>query len=137
MLEKDPLDYCRNITLIGDDIFNWECEIIGPDNSPYAGGKFILKLEFPTQYPFKAPKLKFSTKVYHPSVQTETGDVCGDVLGNWGPTLNAKHCLQVVYSMLQSPESDHPLEESIAQMLRDNPKEFAKTAKKFTKDYAK
>jgi ubiquitin-protein ligase len=39
--------------------------------------------------------------------------------------------------MLQSPESDHPLEESIAQMLRDNPKEFAKTAKKFTKDYAK
>ena len=137
MLEKDPLDYCRNITLVGDDIFNWECEVIGPDNSPYAGGKFILMLEFPTQYPFKAPKLKFATKVYHPSVQTETGEVCGDVLGNWGPTLNAKHCLQVVYSMMQSPESDHPLEESVAQLLRDNPKEFAKMAKKYTKDYAK
>ena len=137
MLEKDPLDYCKEITLVGDDIFNWECEIIGPDNSPYAGGKFILKLEFPTQYPFKAPKLKFATKVYHPSVTTETGDVCVDVLGNWGPTLNAKHCLQVVYSMLQSPESDHPLEESVAQLLRDNPKEFAKMAKKYTKDYAK
>ncbi|KAL3908867.1 MAG: hypothetical protein SGARI_002871 [Bacillariaceae sp.] len=86
---------------------------------------------------FKAPKLKFATKVYHPSVQTESGDVCVDVLGNWGPTLNAKHCLQVVYSMLQSPQSDHPLEESVAQQLRDHPKEFAKTAKKYTKDYAK
>jgi ubiquitin-conjugating enzyme E2 D/E len=137
MMEKEPLDYCRNITLTGDDIFSWECEIIGPEDSPYAGGIFLLKLEFPAQYPFKAPKLKFLTKVYHPSVQLETGDICVDVVGSWGPTLNAKHCLQVVYSMLQSPEADHPLEESVAQQLREKPKEFEKTAKKYTKEYAK
>jgi ubiquitin-protein ligase len=101
------------------------------------GGTFILKLDFPTQYPFKPPKLKFLTKVYHPSVQLESGDVCQDVVGQWGPTLNAKHCLSVIYSMLQSPESDHPLEEDIAQQLREKPKEFDKTAKKYTKDYAK
>ena len=108
-----------------------------PADSPYAGGLFVLKLEFPAQYPFKPPKLKFLTKVYHPSVQLESGDVCQDVVGQWGPTLNAKHCLSVIYSMLQSPESDHPLEEDIAQQLRDKPKEFEKTAKKYTKDYAK
>jgi ubiquitin-protein ligase len=43
----------------------------------------------------------------------------------------------VVYSMLQSPESDHPLEEKIAQELRDNPKDFQKKAKDYTKRYAK
>lgn len=137
MLEKEPLEYVRNISLMGDDIFNWEVELVGPDNSPYVGGIFVLKMEFPAQYPFKAPKLRFLTKTYHPSVQWESGDICQDVVGNWGPTLNAKHCLQVIYSMLQSPESDHPLEEEIAQQLREKPKEFEKTAKKYTKEFAK
>lgn len=137
MLEKEPLEFCPAITLVNDDIFNWECHIIGPPDSPYQGGMFVLKMEFPTQYPFKPPKLSFNTKVYHPSVQLESGDVCQDVIGQWGPTLNAKHCLTVIYSMLQSPESDHPLEEEIAQQLRDKPKEFEKMAKKYTKEHAK
>jgi ubiquitin-protein ligase len=137
MLEKEPLEFCSEINLAGNDIFNWEVTIMGPADSPYAGGTFLLKLEFPAQYPFKAPKLKFLTKVYHPSVQLESGDICADVMGAWGPTLNAKHCLQVVYSMLQSPESDHPLEEAVAQQLREKPKEFDKMARKYTKEYAK
>jgi ubiquitin-conjugating enzyme E2 D/E len=137
LLDKEPLEFCTAISFVGEDIFQWECKVSGPPNGPYFGGTFILKLDFPTQYPFKPPKLKFLTKVYHPSVQLESGDVCQDVVGQWGPTLNAKHCLSVVYSMLQSPESDHPLEEEIAQQLREKPKEFEKTAKKYTKDYAK
>ena len=137
MLETDPLDFVPVIDTVNDDVFEWDCHITGPQDSPYAGAVFILKLEFPAQYPFKPPKLKFKTKVYHPSVQLESGDVCADVVGQWGPTLNAKHCLQVVYSMLQSPESDHPLEESIATQLREKPNEFMKMAKKYTKEHAK
>jgi len=137
LLAKTPLPFCPNITLVNDDIFNWECEVIGPDDSPYKGGRFSLKFEFPAQYPFKAPKITFLTKVYHPSVQTSTGEICQDVMGPWAPTLNAQHCLQAIYSMLQTPESDHPLEESIATQLREKPREFEKTAKKYTKDYAK
>ena len=137
MLEKKPLPFVNSISMVNEDIFRWDCEIQGPPESPYAKGKFILRLDFPAQYPFKAPTLKFSTKIYHPSVKLDTGDVCVDVLGNWGPTLNAKHCMTVVYSMMQSPQSDHPLEESVAQQLREKPKEFEKTAKKYTKDYAK
>ena len=120
-----------------EDMFKWDCEIQGPDGSPYAGGKFVLRIEFPSQYPFKAPTLRFMTKIYHPSVKLDTGDVCVDVMGPWGPTLNAKHCMTVCYSMMQSPEADHPLEESVAQQLREKPKEFDKMAKKYTKEYAK
>jgi ubiquitin-conjugating enzyme E2 D/E len=137
ILEKKPLPFIDSISMVQEDIFNWECVIVGPADSPYAGGKFLLKLEFPTQYPFKAPNLRFATKVYHPSVKTDTGEVCTDVLGSWAPTLNAKHCLTVVYSMMKSPQSDHPLEEAIAQQLAEKPKEFEKAAKKFTKTYAK
>jgi ubiquitin-protein ligase len=42
-----------------------------------------------------------------------------------------------VYSLLQTPSPDHPLEEEIAQQLANKPKEFEKTAKKYTKDFAK
>jgi ubiquitin-conjugating enzyme E2 D/E len=136
-LEKVPLDFVLDIDLVQDDIFKWECTMSGPAESPYAGGKFILRLEFPAQYPFKPPKLVFGTKVYHPSVMLETGEICGAVLGNWGPTLNAEHCLMTVYSLLRDPQPDHPLEEEIAQQLANKPKEFEKTAKKYTKDYAK
>lgn len=136
-MEKVPLDFVLDIECVQDDIFKWECTMAGPAESPYAGGKFILRLEFPAQYPFKPPKLVFGTKVYHPSVMLETGEICGAVLGNWGPTLNAEHCLMTVYSLLRDPQPDHPLEEEIAQQLANKPKEFEKTAKKYTKDFAK
>jgi ubiquitin-protein ligase len=90
-----------------------------------------------SQYPFKPPKLMFETKVYHPSVMQSTGEICGAVLGQWGPTLNAEHCLLTIYSLLQDPQPDHPLEEDIAQQLAQKPKEFEKQAKKFTAEYAK
>jgi len=136
-LDKVPLEYVSLIEMVGDDIFRWRCTIEGPSESPYAGGKFVLQLDFPTQYPFKPPLCTFQTKVYHPSVKLDSGEVCGDVLGTWGPTLNAQHCLQVVYLLLQSPQTDHPLEEEIANQLEKKPKEFEKTAKKYTKEYAK
>eukprot|EP00536_Pseudo-nitzschia_multiseries_P015169 jgi/Psemu1/298935/fgenesh1_pm.833_\ len=137
MLEKQPLEYVDQINLVNEDMFQWDCTILGPTDSPYAGGKFVVRISFPAQYPFKAPTLKFVTKIYHPSVKLDTGDVCADVVGKWGPTLNTKHCLTVIYSMMKSPEADHPLEENAAQQLRDKPKEFEKTAKKYTKEFAK
>jgi len=131
------LEFCPVISLSGDDLFQWECHVLGPVESPYAGGTFVLKLEFPAQYPFKAPTIRFATKVYHPSVNLQSGEVCAAIVGTWSPTLDAKHCLQVVYSMLQSPDSDHPLEDDIAQQIQTDPKAFEKMAKKYTKDFAK
>lgn len=136
-METEGLPFVISIDLLNDDLFAWEVTLSGPENTPYAWGKFVLSVLFPAQYPFKPPVMKFRTTVYHPSIQTATGEVCGAVLGNWGPTLTAQHCLITVYSLLQDPNPDHPLEQDIAQQLATKPKEFEKMAKKYTKEYAK
>jgi ubiquitin-protein ligase len=110
---------------------------MGPEDSPYAGGTWVVSLEFPPEYPFKAPEIKFLTPIYHPNVKTASGEICADVINsNWGPTLNAKHCLVTLRSMMASPNADSPVEEGIAAELRDQPATFEAKAKAHTKSNA-
>jgi Ubiquitin-conjugating enzyme len=42
-------------------------------------------------------QVKFNTRIYHPNIKTDTGDICTDVLNdNWGPTLNVRYVLNAL-----------------------------------------
>lgn len=56
-------------------------------DSPYSGGVFFLAIHFPTDYPFKPPKVNFTTRIYHPNINSN-GSICLDILRDqWSPAL--------------------------------------------------
>jgi len=78
-LGKDPPAGCSAGPIDESDLYTWQASIVGPDDSPYAGGVFFLNIHFPTDYPFKPPKITFSSKIYHPNINSN-GSICLDIL---------------------------------------------------------
>jgi ubiquitin-conjugating enzyme E2 D/E len=111
---------------------------MGPQDTPYDGGKFIVNIDFSDNYPFKAPKVKFVTKIFHPNIKQDTGEICAQAIeNNWVPTLNARFVIESLVTLLKNPNADHPLEAEIAELFIKDYKGFCGKAREFTASYAK
>lgn len=118
------------------NIFEWDAMILGPTGTPYEGGMFRLKIYFPTDYPFKAPKVVFTTKIYHPNIN-KSGIICLDILKTqWSPALTISKVLLSICSLLNDPNPNDPLMPDIAKQYVDNKELYEKTARNWTVIYA-
>ncbi|KAK3781492.1 hypothetical protein RRG08_054832 [Elysia crispata] len=134
-LGKDPPCNC-SAGPVGDDMFHWQATIMGPTDSPYHGGVFFLTITFPSDYPFKPPKVTFSTKIYHPNINSQ-GGICLDILKNqWSPALTISKVLLSICSLLTDPNPDDPLVPDIARTFKTDRNEYNRLAKEWTTKYA-
>jgi ubiquitin-conjugating enzyme E2 D/E len=121
-LTKDPPASC-SAGPVGEDLFHWQATLMGPQDSPYQGGVFLVQIYFPPDYPFRPPKVQFQTKVYHPNINNN-GSICLDILKEqWSPALTIAKVLLSICSLLTDPNPDDPLVPEIAHVYKtDKPR---------------
>jgi len=103
----------------GDNLIKWTATIVGGKGTVYETLEYKLSIEFPDNYPFSAPTVKFLTPCFHPNVD-QHGNICLDILKDqWSAIYNVKTVLISIQSLLGDPNNDSPLNSTAASLWED------------------
>jgi len=95
-----------------DDILKGYALIIGPSDTPYFGGYYFFEFNYPYDYPFSPPKVKYMTNDgqtrYNPNLY-KCGKVCVSILNTWsGDKWSACQTINSILLTLCSLLNDMP-----------------------------
>ncbi len=103
-----------NFNLEGEIDTTYQQMIVGPSDSPYEGGFYLFRGQFPDQYPFHPMTMKSMTQGggvrKHPNLYV-CGKCCFSFLGTWhGPPWTACQNPKTVAASMRSVMIEFPLE---------------------------
>ena len=125
MLEEPP-NGCSAAPANESNLFIWNASIVGPDDSPWEGGIYSLRLTFPEQYPTEPPFVRFSCEMFHPNIFSD-GTLCLDIIQDlWSPIYTTSTILTSIQSLLTDPNPNSPANPEAAKLLVTNIKEYKK-----------
>ncbi|TPX31807.1 hypothetical protein SmJEL517_g04946 [Synchytrium microbalum] len=126
-------DKASGITVnpVGDDL----SERLSP--VAIVGGQYCVDIKLPPDYPYKPPKMKFDTKIYHPNISSQTGAICLDILkDSWSPVITLKTALISLQSLLCDAAPDDPQDAVVAAQYKTDRKMFDAVARQWAIQYA-
>uniref|UniRef100_A0A8C6CG92 E2 ubiquitin-conjugating enzyme n=1 Tax=Moschus moschiferus TaxID=68415 RepID=A0A8C6CG92_MOSMO len=130
-LQKALPKYLRNLCS-EDSVLQWRALLL-PERPPYNLKAFSLCVSFPREYPFLPPTVKFTTRIYHPSVDRD-GRVCLPIISkeNWKASTKACRVLEALNMLVNQLELGQPVRLELAEQLTQDPELFHQTAQEFT-----
>ncbi len=143
-LEEDPVAPF-SVGLIDNCFFEWRVTFIGPQGTPYEGGNFSLNIDFPSNYPYNPPKVAFTTRIYHPNVNPNTGKFCLDcalkfvqrVNLGWDFSMTIRQVLKSLFVILHHPFLEGCLLNQEANLnYKTDSVKFNQIASEWTQKYA-
>ena len=118
--------------------FMFQAEIQGPQDTPYEGKYFQLKLVLSCDFPSSPPRGFFLTKIYHPNVDMSTGAICVNTLKkDWKSDLGLKHVLLTVKCLLIVPNPESALNEEAGKLLLERYDDYCARARLYTEIHAR
>ena len=119
------------------DIFHWKITLIGPIDTPYAGGMFFLTADFSENYPKVKPEVRFVNKIYHLNVSPSNGHICISTLNNWVEKTPMVDVISAIFALFYDQNPKSPYSGEMAREYESNRKEFDRKAREWTQQYAK
>ena len=110
--------------------------MLGPLDSPYKGGVFIIKILFPEDYPKHGPEFRFENKIYHLNVDPKNGHISLSSLNKWHSTgkvkskkfYGVKQALFDIFCLFYKQGCDSPYDEKMIEQYKNDRKKFNETA---------
>jgi ubiquitin-conjugating enzyme E2 D/E len=131
------------------DLYNWSATMIGPADTPYAGGNFMFDIRIPAEYPRKPPLVALINyqAMYHPNfgeypantsnATNYSSNVCIDFLkDNWSPAYTLSKIMHCLSALLDAPNPDDALNQGAAALLKSDPQRFSQTARERVRKHA-
>ena len=134
---KDPIEFL-NIEEPTTDIYKWNFALVAPKDTPWEDEIYSGVIEFPSNYPFSPPVIKFAPGLYHPNVYKD-GKVCISILHEgvdetnyedtserWSPVQTIQTIFLSIISLFHSPNCDSPANVDASILYRKSIKDFTK-----------
>ena len=145
-LNKNPISNIGvTVGLVNKNLFEWTATLLGPTDTSYSSGLFILRIKFPKNYPKQRPEVCFVTPIYHINVnprkpknkgEEPLGHVCISTLNWWKPTNKIREVLTDIFALfyMANPKSPYGLDRATEFIQRNNL--YEEKVRYFTKKYA-
>ena len=112
-----------------DDLQNFVVTIKPTDESYWHGGEYHFKFVIPEEFPYKAPKLHCTPKIFHPNIDID-GNVCLNILRkDWKPVLTIQHVIFGIETLFLQPNPEDPLNKDAAKQQIENLNDFIQNVK--------